>query len=78
MTLPIYTFWELSQNASRIKADDDLRNVKITALPHSDNSEELIREIERKRGEIVEIEEIFDRSSFQKLKFMTTGNKDGN
>lgn len=54
--LPIYTFWELSKNIERIRAEEDLRMMSVIGCCFSSESG-YAKELVDTRGDVIEIEE---------------------
>jgi len=70
MSLPISVFWELIRNIDRIKAEDDIRMLRLLSNVVGGNPSELHEMLSEERGEIASSEDEtgFDRSSVNRLK----------
>lgn len=72
LRLPIYTFWELSRNADRIRAEEDLRQLNLYQGIFGE-ADKIAKQLQADRGEVVEIEypnHGFDRAGFEQLRMM--------
>jgi hypothetical protein len=66
--LPIITFWELSKNVDRIRAEEDIRLTVLTSQAFAGDPENYIKKLESEQGMVVEIESKFDRAGYERLK----------
>lgn len=77
MKLPIYTFWEMSRNMDRIRAEEDLRFMS-TLSSIFDKEQTVAKKLQQDIGTIYETsdEDIgFDKGAFGALKLMMAQNK---
>lgn len=75
-SLPIYTFWELNKNISRIQAVQDNRMFALLQNCISGNPREYLASLQKEQGNIVDVEEereALDIQAFQQLKAKTRG-----
>lgn len=66
-------FWELSRNIDRIKADEDIRMVRILSNVVGGDPNKLVDSLTTERGEIASTNDPatgFDRSGVNRLKAM--------
>lgn len=78
LDLPIYTFWELSRNAERQRASEDMRMLGLLSQVIGGDTNSYAKELEEKRGVIVRIDQgnsEFDKSGYQRLRLMMGGLK---
>jgi len=71
LNMPIYTFWEMSQNVQRIMAEEDMRMVAIVTSALG-GAKELVQNLNKERGEVVKVENPYqaslDRDGLAQLK----------
>jgi uncharacterized protein YdaU (DUF1376 family) len=73
MDLPLRTFWSLNRNVDRLRAEEDLRSLQVSAAAQSvgEGGGEAVKFLsEHLRGEIgspIVIEKKFDRARFKEL-----------
>lgn len=76
MKMPIYMFWELSQNVSRIMAEEDLRMCSIVCSVMG-GADKLVQGLLRERGDVIVREDDgfagFDKGEFTRLKALMGG-----
>ncbi len=69
LEIPIYTFWELSKNVDRIRADEDKRTVMAIASLFGDTND-FLNSLNEQRGVVAEAEQqkSFDKNKFNEFK----------
>jgi hypothetical protein len=70
--LPIYTFWEMSRNIERVRAEEDLRMMSVISACFSDSGD-FVSRLENIKGEIVETEDDGHAKGFGQLKSLIGG-----
>ncbi len=76
LSLPITVFWELSQNADRIKADNDQRQFALLSNIVGGDPQKYLTKLEKERGQVIEIndpEQGFDKAGMNRLKSLMKG-----
>lgn len=73
LALPIYTFWELSRNIDRVRADEDRRLLIVVAQAFGGDPNEHMRALTKEIGSVAETDEErfddeFDREGFNQLR----------
>lgn len=76
MEIPIYTFWELFNNAYRIKAEDDKRNytslLNAVSAVFGGDAQKHYKELDRQIGAVViqsaDVRKGFDKNALSALK----------
>lgn len=72
--LPIRTFWLLETNISRLRAEEDLRHIRLLVSQHqSESLNELTSSLAADMGATVIAAPKRDEGGFSRLKDMTTG-----
>lgn len=73
LLLPIPVFWELSRNIDRIKAEDDLRMLRVLNNVVGGDPQKLADDLTNERGEIASTNDPateLDRTGMNRLKAM--------
>lgn len=71
-------FWELSRNSDRIKAEADLRMLRLLSNVVGGDPQRVANELMKERGEITEASDPysgFDRSGLNKLRALMGGGR---
>lgn len=73
LELPLHTFWEMSRNVDRIRAEEDMRMIAVIGQAFSEK-EDYFNRLQADRGEIATSDKPYvDRSGLDNLKFMMGG-----
>ena len=68
MSLPIRTFWFMSECINRIRAELDMRSLSVSAAVNSsEGMKEKFDELSRDLGKVTQFEELFDASGMELL-----------
>lgn len=70
--LPIYTFWELSKNIDRLRAEDDIRHFILFQNALGGGGSEYLDQLREQQGTVVDADrtEQFDKDSLNRLKML--------
>ena len=58
LQLPISVFWVMARNIDRIRAESDQRKFRVHAHVMAGKPEKLMAQLNREKGQIVDIEEV--------------------
>jgi len=70
LKMPIYTFWELSKQVEKIRSVNDKRMFLCVSNIMGEKSEHYIEQLDQNIGNVVVVENKFDREGFNRLKRM--------
>jgi hypothetical protein len=73
--LPLNTFWELSRNIDRVRAEEDRRLFDLLQNAFVGNPRKYAQRLEQERGKVIEgdMPETLDRDGFKRLKALAGG-----
>jgi len=73
LDLPIYTFWELSRNIDRVRADEDRRLLVLFSQAFGGDPNKYLKHLDSQVGSVAEIDRsnaALDKQGLQRLKAM--------
>lgn len=80
LDIPIYTFWELSRNVERIRAEEDQRMLTLVSHAFSGDPQKYLERLDQERGQVVVVDKTIaapmDKSALAHLKSMMGGSAD--
>ncbi len=69
LSIPVYTFWELSKNVGRIQASVDIRQVTLLSEIIGGDPNKYVKSLQEARGDAVSTNRVEDSSDFDQFGF---------